>query len=67
MSAAAAPAPSPMVEYKRQANEMLDIIDEKLSIYPVVQQVASKTKLRPSHLTLAAFTLLVTFIWWSIN
>lgn len=63
--ASAAPAPSPVDAYKRQANEVLDMIDEKLSVYPIVQQVAAKTTLRPSHLTLAAMSLLIAFVWWS--
>ena len=63
----AAPAASPVDVYKRQANEVLDLIDDKLSAYPAVQQIAAKTTLRPSHLTLGAVSLLIAFIWWSEN
>jgi len=63
----AAPAASPVDAYKRQANEVLDLIDEKLSAYPAVQQIAAKTTLRPSHLTLGAFSLLIAFVWWGFG
>ena len=48
--------------WKRQANETLDLIDEKLLQYPLVQQVSAKVPARVSHLALGLVTFLSLFV-----
>ena len=58
---------SQMDQYKQQANEILDMIDQKLSVYPLVQQVSAKTTLRPSHLTVGALLFLCVFVFYGVG
>ena len=56
-----------MEEYKRQANEVLDILDEKLLVYPVVQQASTATKVRASHLAVGLVSFLLCFIFYGFG
>ena len=56
-----------MEEYKKQAHEVLDLLDEKLSVYPVVQQASAATKVRPSHLAVGLVSFALCFIFYGFG
>jgi len=48
--------------WKKQANEALDLLEDKLMQYPIVQQISTKTPLRVAHLALGMAVFLTLFV-----
>ena len=48
-------------------NQVLDHLDDKLQQYPIVQQIAGQTKVRPSYLAVGLVVALILFIFWGVR